>query len=84
MGVLVWLAKGGDLGRRIPSDSGTGVLDRRRTAVGIGLFYYERAVDHVHPAGEAELAGVLREHLHGGSGEGREGAANPEIGEHDH
>ena len=51
-----------------PSCGGTG---RRRGAVDgrrrVGGLHHQPAVDHVHAAGEPELAGPRREHPHGGA-----------------
>ncbi len=40
-------------------------------------------MDHVHPAGKAELAAAIRRELDRGSGEGSQRAADAEVGEDD-
>jgi len=43
----------------------------------------QRPVDHVHPAGEAELAAAVGRELDRGAGEGRQRASDAEVGEDD-
>ena len=68
---------------RLGDGSGRVLLGCASVAVRRGRLDDQLAVDHVHPAGKAELAAAIRGELDRGPGEGSEGAADPEVREDD-